>query len=195
MRRPAIVHLIGYPGTGKLTIATALVASVPRDDRRFVLVDNHLTGAPVLGVLDVDGTGVLDDDVWRRVAEVRVIVHDTIRDLAPASWSFVFTNVVTDASVEPSIERLRSLAADRDAIYLPVIVDCDPVERRRRVVSPDRRVHRKWIDPDQVESYVAAHRLVRPDDPDRLDLDVSHLDPEKAAAMILDHLDGIDQGR
>jgi hypothetical protein len=188
VRGPAIIHLIGYPGTGKRTIAAALVASVPRDDRRFVLVDNHLTGAPVLGVLDVGGAELVDDEVWRRVAEVRTVVHDVIRDLAPSGWSFVFTNVVTDASVEPSVDRLRSLAADRRSVYVPVVVDCDPVERRRRVVAPDRRVHRKWIDPDQVEAFVAAHELVRPEDPHRLELDVTHVPPEAAAATILEHL-------
>ena len=84
--------------------------------------------------------------------------------------------------------------ADRSSVYVPVVVDCDPVERRRRVVAPDRRLHRKWIDPDQVEAFVSGHELVRPDDPHRLDLDVTRLPPEEAVATILGHVDRIPRG-
>ena len=43
-----IVHLIGFPGVGKLTIAKEIV----RQRSDFVLVDNHLINNPVFSVVN-----------------------------------------------------------------------------------------------------------------------------------------------
>ncbi|UDY35106.1 hypothetical protein [Dermatobacter hominis] len=49
MSGPVVVHLLGYPGTGKLTVATELAAEGERRGRPFVVVD---TTRPVLDHLD-----------------------------------------------------------------------------------------------------------------------------------------------
>jgi adenylate kinase family enzyme len=46
-----IVHLIGSPGVGKLTIARKIIRQRPD----FVLADNHLINNPVFSVVKADG--------------------------------------------------------------------------------------------------------------------------------------------
>ncbi|QYG91005.1 hypothetical protein HC251_00195 [Iamia sp. SCSIO 61187] len=185
---PAVVHLLGYPGTGKRTVGAALVASVPRDEHRFVLVDNHLTGKAVLAALDTDSAVPIDPRVWTYVHDLRVHVLAAIEEMAPAGWSYVFTNYVVEEKPSPTLARLRALAEARRSTYVPVVLHCGPDELRRRVVGPDRAAHHKWTDPDGVMADVAGLTLVRPDSPHLLDLDVTHLTPPEAAARVLAHV-------
>lgn len=184
-----VVHLLGYPGTGKRTVGAALVDLVARDDHRFVLVDNHLTSLPVLAALDLSPLGRVDPRVWDHVGRMREHVYAAIEELAPPSWSYVFTNYVTADKPSDSIPRLQALAAARASAYVPVVLHCaDEDEHRRRVVGPDRAAHRKWLDPDGVMADVARRTLVRPDSPHLLDLDITALAPVEAAQQVLDHL-------
>lgn len=186
--RPAVVHLLGYPGTGKRTVGVALAGLAPRDDHRFVLVDNHLTSQSVLAALDTDPTGRVDPRVWGHVSGIRAHVLAAIEDLAPPGWSYVFTNYVVDGHPTESIPRLQALAAARGGPYVPVVLHCAEDELRRRVVGPDRAAHRKWLDPDGVLEDVATKPLVRPDSPHLLDLDVTALAPAAAAEAVLAHV-------
>lgn len=185
---PALVHLLGFPGVGKRTIGAALVASVPRDDRRFVLVDNHLTSVAVLAALDTDTGGRVDDRAWAYVHELRTPVLRAIEELAPPGWSYAFTNYLAVEKPSPTLDRLRGLAAARAMTYVPVVLHCDDDEQRRRVVGTDRAARRKWTDPDLVAEDVARRTLVRPDSPHLLDLDVTDLSPSAAAAAVLAHV-------
>jgi hypothetical protein len=49
--QPAIVHLIGFPAAGKLTIARAITALAQSEGRRFVVVDNHFLVLSAFGAL------------------------------------------------------------------------------------------------------------------------------------------------
>jgi hypothetical protein len=185
---PAVVHLLGYPGTGKRTIGAALVAAVPRDDHRFVLVDNHLTGDAVLAALDVDPRRRVDPRVWDHVSDVRRAVFAAIEEMAPPGWSYVFTNYMTDDAPAPALPQLRRLAEVRSSVYVPVVLHCAEDELRRRVVAPDRAAYRKWLDPDGVVADVATRRLIRPESTQLLDLDVTAMTPTAAADVVLDHV-------
>lgn len=184
---PAVVHLLGYPGTGKRTIAEAMVGLVPRDDQRLVMVDNHLTSQAILSALDSDGEGRLDPRVWDHVSDMRPPVFAAIAELAPPGRSYVFTNYATTDKVPETIERTQRLADERSSRYVPVILHCEVGELRRRVVEPDRVRHRKLRNPDVVAEDVASRVLVRPDSRHLLDLDVTHLSPAEAARRILAH--------
>ena len=81
------IYLIGFAGTGKLTIARAL-----RQQSDCLLVDNHLINNVVLSLVDPDGKTPLPAAVWDRVAEVRAVALATIRALSKPGRSFVFTN-------------------------------------------------------------------------------------------------------
>jgi hypothetical protein len=113
------VHLLGYPAAGKRTVGVALVnAGRQAGVERFVLIDNHLTGNPILAVLDGEGGGRVGQEVWDLVDEVREIVDRAILELAPPQRSFIFTNsaMVGDASGERSLARVRHLAHVRHSV-------------------------------------------------------------------------------
>jgi Mrp family chromosome partitioning ATPase len=78
-----IVHLVGFPGAGKYTVAQAIARQAERDGRRFVVIDNHLTSNVIFSVMDVDGVRPLPPEVWDRVGEVRAALCGAIEEFSP----------------------------------------------------------------------------------------------------------------
>lgn len=190
MSEPTIFHLLGHPGVGKLTIARALAKRCRQHGMPLILVDNHLTSLPILAVLDHDGSTELPDGTWELVEEIRERVDRAICQLAPPDRSFVFTNVVveSDPRAVQTIDRVRAVARARDARYAPVLLSCDKAAHLRRVQSPERNDKRKWTNQDAVAAFVERETLLRP--PGLLELDVTDLEPERAAELILAWTDG-----
>jgi hypothetical protein len=191
---PSIIHLVGYPGAGKYTVAKELALAAERSGSRLVVVDNHLTSNVIFAVIPVDGIGPLPTTVWDHVGEVRDALLRAIEELSPPDWSFVFTNVLNEGVPEDGevIERMRKLAATRQSRYVPVRLTCETDELIRRVPSPERRERLKWVDPDGVRAFVESNELLVIDDPAALDLDVTSLPAADTAARILDHVRALD---
>lgn len=183
--RSVIVHLLGWPGTGKYTVAHALSRHAASVGHRLVVVDNHLTSLPVLEVVGADGIAPLDARVWDLVGEIREVVHRAIEQLAPAGCSFVFTNVLveSDPMSDAVVERLKRLAQTRSDRYVPVMLACDEAELRRRAVGSDRSVRRKWIDPDAIVDFIRRETLLRPSG-EVVDLEITATSPSHAAVEI-----------
>jgi hypothetical protein len=81
------LYLLGFAGTGKLTIARAFARSVGAK-----VVDNHWINNPIFGLIDPDGVSPLPDAVWSQTARVREAVLETIATLAKPGTNFVFTH-------------------------------------------------------------------------------------------------------
>lgn len=184
-----IVHVLGFPGVGKYTVASALSARAESHGHKIVVVDNHLTSNPVLSVIEEDAVGELPAGVWDRVGEIREVLYRVIEDLSPPQWSFVFTNVLvaSDPRSPAVIQRLERLAAARSTRYCPVMLHCDTDELLRRVPAAGRAEQRKWIDPAGVAAFVASEELLRPQG-DVLDVDVTDSAPADTAVEILRHI-------
>jgi hypothetical protein len=194
MPRPSIVHLIGFPAAGKLTVARAIAELGASRGRRIVVVDNHLTANVIFAVIEADGIRPLPEAVWNHVDEVRETLYRAIGELPPPEWSFVFTNVITehDRNGRAVIDRLARLAAERSSHYVPVRLHCESDELVRRVGNPDRRERRKTIDPVGVRALAESTRLIGVEPHQALDIDTTTLAPSDAAARILDHVDVLD---
>jgi hypothetical protein len=188
--KPVIVHLIGFPAAGKLTIARAIAGMAERQGSHFVVVDNHHTSNVIFAVLDVDGIRELPPEVWDRVREVRNVVMRSIEELSPRDWSFIFTNVLTerDPTDRAVVDGLAQLAAKRSSHYVPVRLHCDTEVLLGRVDNADRRERLKSIDPVGVRALIDSTRLIDVRPHTALDLDVTNLSPTDAAARILDHV-------
>lgn len=181
--RPAVVYLIGYPGAGKLTIATEL-ARLARlageqagDGQRMVVVDNHHVHNTIFAVLDTGGRGI-PQEAWDLVLDVRRAVVRAIETLSPPGWSFVFTNVLVAGHPldERAVANMAALAERRQSAFVPVRILCHPDELARRVVSPRRRERLKWADADGIRAFVTEHQLVALDEAEHgFDLDVTDL--------------------
>src|SRR5262245_14156257 len=81
------VYLVGFAGTGKLTIARAFARLVGAK-----VVDNHWINNPIFGLIDSDGVTPLPDEVWAQIAKVREAVLETIATLAKPETNFVLTH-------------------------------------------------------------------------------------------------------
>lgn len=189
--RPVIVYLIGFPAAGKLTIARAL-ASLAGEERHVVVVDNHHINNTIFRVIETDGVRSLPPRVWGFTSIVRGAVFNAIEELAPRSWSYVFTNVLIAGIDEKFVDEVSELARGRESAYVPVMLRCDVDELARRIVGEERRRRLKWVDPDALRSMVASTQLVDISGlPHALELDVTSLSPEESAAAIWAHAESV----
>lgn len=191
--QPAFVLLIGFPGTGKYTVARALAEALAARGSTARVVDNHWVNNPVFGVLRTDGRTPLPAGIWPLVGQVRAAVLAAIDDYGPAEWSYVFTNhimVAEAAEADPYVARLQAMAARRGAALQIVRLLCETEELCRRVVQPGRAERLKATSAEWLRSEVAQNQVYTPADVPVMTLDVTALSPAAAAARILDHLSG-----
>ncbi len=177
-----ILYLIGFAGSGKLTIANEILERSP-----FLLVDNHFINNVVFSLIDTDGNDPLPPRVWENVGKVRSIVFDTIRYLSKPERNFVLTNelVEGDAGDEKVFQEVRALATARGAALLPVRLIIAPEELARRVVSPQRQPLLKSRDPHEASRMAREHQVYIPKDVDYFELEVTTLSTADAAEQIL----------
>ena len=83
--RIVFVLLLGYAGSGQLTIARALAPTV---DAR--IVDKHWINNPILSLLGTNGA-TPNPSVWDQISKVREAVMETIAGYSPPGLSFIFT--------------------------------------------------------------------------------------------------------
>ncbi|PSL37327.1 hypothetical protein CLV49_0934 [Labedella gwakjiensis] len=127
-----VVLMLGYPGMGKRTVGAEVARQLGG-----VLVDNALINRPVLELFQWDGIEPLPAGVWDYVAPIRATVMRAIEDLAPATESFVFTNVLDDGPQGAArYEAIRALATRRGSPFLAVMLTCDIDIQVSRIDTP-----------------------------------------------------------
>lgn len=173
-----ILHLNGWPGSGKLTIARLLVERM-----RGRLVDNHTLLNPAEALFE------RSDPLWE---EARRTVRKTVLSLVEhvaAGVPIVLTDALSDDAYDSALfDEYRALATARSARLVSVILDCSVEENLRRLQSGDRAAHRKLTRPDILINLRARYRLLRPLGAEVIEVDVSELEPQQAADLILGKL-------
>lgn len=183
MAENSIIALIGKPGVGKFTVGSLLAEMTGAR-----LVDNHSINNVIFNAIAADGVSQLPPEIWVQVGRVRAAVLETVATIAPRHLSFIFTNFMVgdDPAEYAAFLELVRLAEVRGAAFVPVILHCRTEELVKRIVSPDRRIRMKLIDPGvgaQINEEVPQFST---DHPNLLELDVSERSPEDAASLILD---------
>ncbi len=179
-----IIHLIGFPGVGKLTIAKEIVKQ-----GGYTLIDNHKINNPVFSIIGADGKTPLPKNVWTYVRSIWGVVYDVMENLSPGHLDFVMTNaLIEDENDRAHYNRLRSIASKRGGIYIPVVLSCDLEEHQKRVVAPDRAADFKDINPETPHTARQRGLINLEDDPNYIHLDVTNLTPEQSACQILDRI-------
>jgi hypothetical protein len=180
-----VVFLLGYPGMGKRTTGSRLAELLDG-----VLVDNQLLYKPVIELFRWDGKAALPLDIWERVTPIRDTVLRTIEDLAPASNSYIFTNVLQadDPTAADHYDQIRSLAHRRGSLFLAVVLTCDIDVQVSRIDNPDRIALRKGSDPEGYRWHRLNTRLFEPPADQVFDIDTSETPAVINAQLILEEL-------
>ncbi len=157
------------------------------------MVDNHYLNNPIFGLIQTDGKTLLPAEVWTQVERVRGAVYDTMRTLSPRHFSFVLTNdlIEGDEGDRRGYEAVKQLSEDRGSLFVPVRLLCRADELGRRVIAEGRAARFKTIDPDAVRRRLERERVLEPDTPTALTLDVTALSSAAAAQAILRHIGGL----
>ena len=176
--------MLGYPGMGKRTIGGHLAGLLDG-----VLVDNALINRPLLELFRWDGVAPLPAEIWERVMPIREAVLGTIRDLAPPSNSYVFTNVIEDGPTGATeYERLRSFARQRGSLFLSVMLTCDIDTQVGRIANADRVALRKGSDPEGYRGHRLTTSLYQPPPAEVIRLDTTNTPAAANAQRILEEL-------
>jgi len=179
MTNNVFIYLIGLPGAGKLTVAKALQKQLPS-----ILIDNHYINNIVFGLIDTDGVTSLPEKVWEHTNAVRKIVFDTIRDLSKPERNFIFTNALVENDLGDLgiYQDVVKLAKDRNAFLLPVRILVSREVLCERVVSNDRKLNLKAINPIAAAQCWDDNEVLVPEN--GFTLDTSELSAESAAEAI-----------
>lgn len=180
-----IIHLVGFPGTGKYTIAQEMARQA---DIR--LVDNHLINNTIFTLIETDGKTKLPERVWDNTIRIWDVVADTMVHISPKHFSFVLTNALVegDALDLAHAARMRDVASQRGGLYVPVrLVVSDIDEHIARITAPDRRQRFKETNAEAPRRYAETRQVLNFPDAATLTLDVTKLPPAEAAAHILAH--------
>lgn len=176
-----IIYLIGFAGVGKLTIAKEMV-----EQTNLILVHNHLINNPILSVVEVDGKSPLPATVREKIDVIRDTVLETIVELSPSHYSFVFTNELIEGKEADKeiFQSMQEVAKKRNSHFFPVCLICDEEALCERVVSEDRKENFKLIDKKATIEKIRNKKLFTPPI-DHITIDVTELSAKQSAEKIL----------
>ena len=185
MLKNVIVYLVGFPGTGKLTVARELAALL-----KARVVDNHWINNPILGLIESDRVTPFPEGVWDQIAKVRQAVLDTIATLSAPESNFIMTHAGYDDDPEDwTIYNAIARAAERrSALFIPIRLLCSEEELVRRVVSSERALKFKNMDPDAASRNAKGGNVLAVNHANGMTLDVTAISPQEAARLILRHI-------
>ncbi len=170
-----IVHINGWPGVGKLTVAREVARKLGAR-----MLDNHTLHDVAMRLCD-RGT----EDYWTLYYQVRDVAYRRIRTIPPAE-SLVMTNALVAESdrEREAWDAVKSLAVARSATLIAINLECSLEENVRRVRSEERR-HRKLIDPEPLIEWRSKYTLLTDGATASLTIDNSSRGPEQVADEIV----------
>lgn len=171
-----IIHINGWPGVGKLTIARELAGLM-----NARLLDNHTIINPAEALFE------RRDPLNRSLRKaLRTAIFDHAARMKPGA--LILTDAISDDAFDSAIfDEYRELAQKRDARLIAVVLDCAPEINAQRLVAAGRAEKRKLTDATVLASLRASHRLLRAQGVPLIELDVGALSPGEAAAHLASH--------
>ncbi len=180
-----IIYLIGMPGVGKYTIAKEIFKQAD-----FLLVDNHLINSPIFSLVRKDVNNPIPAGAWEKTRPIFDAVADTLVNISPSEYSFVFTNALIEG-LEGHLEifhEVEAIAEKRRARFMTVrLVINDRKEHEKRITSEVRKERFKTVSKDYIErAYDNNYEvLTPPNDNNYITLDITSLSAQEAAKEIL----------
>lgn len=170
-----IIHLNGWPGSGKLTVARELARKLEAR-----LLDNHTLHDVASRLCDRH-----THEYWELYYQVREVAYKRVRALPPREV-IVMTNALT---FESDREReawaaVKSLAAGRGVPLVAVTLQCSLEENVRRIASESRH-HGKLTDPAPLIEWRSTLTLLTDASVRSLTIDNTTRGPEQVADEIV----------
>ena len=180
-----MVYLVGFSGTGKLTVARELSLLL-----KARVVDNHWINNPILSLIVSDRVTPFPEGVWNQIAKVRKAVLDTIATLSPPESNFILTHAGYDDDSEDweIYDAIARTAEHRGALFIPIRLLCAEEELLRRVVSSERALKHKSMDPEAASRDAKGRSVLAINHANGMTLDITALSPPEAARLILRHI-------
>lgn len=180
-----VIYLVGFPGTGKYTIAKEIAAL-----ENFIVVDNHLINNPVFSLVALDGKTKLPERVWENTEKIWAAVLDTMIHVSPPNYNFVLTSALFEDNEDDheTYNKVESMTKARNSLFVPVRLLCLAEELQRRIVSGDRQARLKEISAEVALDYSQNKEVLKISHDHLFVLDVSNLTPKQAAENILAHV-------
>lgn len=178
-----LIHLNGFPGVGKLTIARALQQRLGAVGR---LVHNHMLINPADAVLHRTEEGYQD---LRRA--IRSAVFASLAD-SPATYgaAYIFTDFQSgDATGSATCAEYLAAARARRCALISIVLTCEASTNLARLQSPERAAERKLVDPQLLTHFrngLGPHHFEG--ETTTWSLDVSDLSAAEASLCILEHI-------
>lgn len=132
-----LLHLNGWPGVGKLTIARLL-----RDRFGARLLDNHTVFNAAFALAEFRSP-----EFYAAARSIRDAAYDAARNV-PASVPIIMTNALSNSDWgRENWDAIKSLANGRKAKLFQVTLECEEREQARRMTTAERAYLGKLTDP------------------------------------------------
>lgn len=171
-----LIHICGWPGCGKRTIAAIL-----RDRIGARLIDNHLILNPASALFE---RGTPDRSALRK--RIRAVLYEAAVGLPP-EVPLILTDALAQSDAGTDlIDRSLALARAREAEFVPILLTISEAENIRRLEDPARLGSGKLMDPSILRDQRKRHEVLRL--PGVWEVDVTDLSAQDAADQIATRL-------
>jgi len=176
-----IIHLNGMPGVGKMTVAKILAGRI-----NARLIDNHLLIDLVTSVCERQNPNyqVMIKRIMKVVLEQVAETPDEI---------FIFTNALAAESRNDRerFEQIRRAAEKRKTPFVQISLTCELEENKRRIVSENRRLKGKLMNPDDLDGLYKRYTIYHPPAEHRLTIETTGVPAETVSDEIRDYIEKI----
>ena len=180
-----VLHLNGFPGTGKLTVAKELAKT-----GEIRLIDNHMLNNPIFTLVRENSVEPIPENAWVAIRAIRKLVLDGLSTIAKPHFNFVMTNCLgyEDQEDYAIYEGVRDAVTKSGRAYIPVLLTCSEKENLKRIMDEGREANMKIRGTNGLKDLRDKFTLAGKDHPNALHLDITTLQPHEAAKLIRDHV-------
>lgn len=169
-----IIHLNGWPGVGKLTIARHIA-----DRLNGRLLDNHTIYNLAFSLADFRSP-----EFYALVSSVRDAAFQRVAEISP-TVPVIMTNAFGRSEwAQENWRIIRELANRRGSPFFAVTITCSDEEHLRRIASEGRKPLGKLTDRRELPAVLGP--LMEDGAEHLLRLDTTDITPQQSAAMICD---------
>lgn len=175
-----LIHLIAYPGVGKLTIAKEL-----KEEVNAYLVDNHIINNVFFSVTDLDKQ--LPPQVFAFLNKGYELLFEYIKTL-DMERPLILTNCLVKSENDAAfVKRLQRLCSEIGYRYLPVKLTLSEDELLKRLASPERKAKMKLTDPALFKRFFPQGSIIE-DVENMIEINITGYSVKDSVAAIKQYL-------